>query len=213
MDSSIVAQISAPAPYAKGRRIFGAGLNDVSHAISANGKNLKTYNVWYDMLRRCYSARYQELNPTYVGCTVDPDWLRFSVFEQWMLIQDYEAKSLDKDILFPGNKVYSPTTCVFIPQSINTILGASKAARGAYPLGVCYRKDRKKYGASIHKEGSWHHLGFYDTVLEAHHAWQLSKSDAIAKASTDDLRVRIALDKRVTKLREDAASGRITETI
>lgn len=216
MDSSIVAQIlpsRTVAPQPKGRLLYGAGLNDVSHTTSANGKMLKTYNVWHNMLRRCYSAHCQATKPTYRGCSVSSEWLRFSVFEEWMLTQDYEGKSLDKDLLFPGNKLYSAVACVFVPQTLNSLLTSGNHCRGAWPLGVSYFKNTGKYAASITKEGLQHHLGLYDTPLEAHRAWQLAKADIIEAFPTDDIRVRLALDKRATQLREDAANGRITETL
>ena len=37
---------------------------------------------------------------------------------------------LDKDSLIKGNKVYSESTCVFIPQEVNSLLVKSTASRG-----------------------------------------------------------------------------------
>ena len=43
---------------------------------------------------------------------------------------------LDKDLLSKGNKVYSESTCVFIPKDINLLLTKSTASRGEHLIGV-----------------------------------------------------------------------------
>lgn len=219
MDSSIVAQISAPSSL---QRFFvssdrslvcGIGIYDALHPTRVNGRDIKTYQTWHGMLERCYSAKCQARQPSYVGCTVDVSWLHFSVFEKWMLSQNYEGRALDKDLLFPGNKVYSAETCVFVPLALNSLLVTAKATRGEYPLGVSYCKGRGKWQANVSVNGVKTSLGRHSTPLEAHRAWQLAKADIIEAFPTEDIRVRLALDKRATKLRENAANGRITETL
>lgn len=193
--------------------VWGIGLSDANHTVWANGKPTRVYNTWGHMLRRCYSARYQASHPTYIGCTVAVEWLRFSVFEEWMLTQDHEEKALDKDLLFPGNQVYSATNCVFVPQELNNLLNIRKAGRGDLPLGVSHPRDKSKFKARVKRYGYEVCLGTYDTPIEAHKQWQLAKADLLDYFPTDDLRVRVALDKRAAKLREDAANGRITTSL
>lgn len=48
----------------------------------------------------------------------------------------HEGKHLDKDILCPGNKVYSPETCVFIDHAINSFVIECNSTRGKWPIGV-----------------------------------------------------------------------------
>jgi len=36
--------------------------------------------------------------------------------------QDWEGKHLDKDILIPGNKIYSPDRCIFVSSLINLLI-------------------------------------------------------------------------------------------
>lgn len=217
MDSSILAEaIAANLSEEKNNvpLVYGLGIMDSAHPIKVNKKHIRTYQTWRDMLKRCGSAHYLIDNPTYVGCTVDACWLHFSEFERWMLSQDYAGKSLDKDLLYPGNKLYSPTTCVFIPQELNSLLNSMQNRRGTYPLGVCYVAGRKSpYKSLVSKEGKPVCLGYFSTAAQAHKAWQLAKAELIASVSTGDSRIRVALDRRAAKLKEDAANDRITESL
>jgi len=74
------------------------------------------------MLARCYSKAVHAKNPTYSNCSVHPDWLIFSVFKTWMMLQDWENNALDKDLLIPGNTLYSKDTCIFVPAEVNILL-------------------------------------------------------------------------------------------
>ena len=200
--------------HARPKLVQGVGISDLPHPVRVNGKLLKSYGVWSAMLMRCYSASYQKNNPTYVGCSVDKDWQLFSNFERWFLANYTEGCALDKDILFPGNKIYSAETCVFVPQKLNKLLLDAKAARGEYPIGVCFHKRDQKFQARVCTEAGRKHLGYFATALAAHQAWQLAKSDNITAAvETNDPRIRAAFDLRVAQLRDDRANGRITLTL
>ncbi len=74
---------------------------------------------------------------------------------------------LDKDILVPGNKIYSPQTCVFVPPKLNSIFIKQSNEEGL-PQGVRRVKDTERFSArsrDIH--GVRVHLGTYATVKEA----------------------------------------------
>lgn len=207
--STLVSEQKPYVPYNRGL-VQGVGINDHPTPIRVGGKNIKSYTVWHCMLVRCYSANYQKEKPTYVGCSVAKDWQLFSNFEKWFSSNYVEGWRLDKDILFPGNKVYSAETCVFVSPALNALLLDHGAARGTYPIGVHIRKDNLKYTALI-STGSWQRsLGCFDTPLEAHQAWQLAKAAIIEAFPTNDPRIRAALDKRAAQLRDDHAHGRIT---
>lgn len=111
--------------------------------LDENGKT-QCYKVWYSMLLRCYNKDFQNKNPTYIGCTVCEEWLNFQNFAKWYYNNIYnvnnECMHLDKDILCKGNKVYSPKTCVFVPQRINKLFTKRQNKRGNYPIGVNYHK-------------------------------------------------------------------------
>lgn len=92
---------------------------------SKNGKHKESYNVWRDMLSRCYNKREQSKKPSYIGCEVCEEWLCFETFEKWYNENYYnlenEPLNLDKDILFSNNKIYSPKTCLLVPKRINQL--------------------------------------------------------------------------------------------
>lgn len=122
-------------------RVFGVGyLGQGKHEPYTNGKSTRCYTTWQHMLRRCYSTRVLNTHPTYRNCIVCDEWLCFQNFAEWYYNNYYEIKGetmcLDKDILFKGNKIYSPKTCIFVPEKINTLFTKSDATRGEYPIGV-----------------------------------------------------------------------------
>lgn len=124
----------------KNKLVCGVGVNDYEGSVYVNGKRMESYMTWHNMLERCYSTKYQRNKPTYIGCTVSNEWLSFSNFKKFYDANYREGFELDKDILFPGNKVYSKDTCVFVPQYLNNLLTDSGRARGDLPLGVCINR-------------------------------------------------------------------------
>ena len=75
---------------------------------------------------------------------------------------------MDKDILlFVGNKTYSETTCVFVPQEINKFFNECGNARGDYPVGVHFDKASGKFRAQCAVNGKRQHLGLFNTPQEA----------------------------------------------
>ena len=112
--------------------LFGVAYVDVDYVACKT----KAYKHWSEMLRRCYSEKYQNKKPTYKGCSVCDEWLLFSHFKKWFDDNYKDEYVLDKDILVKNNKVYSPETCCFVPEGLNSLLTNRKNYRGKYPIGV-----------------------------------------------------------------------------
>ena len=171
--------------------VYGVGITGLETIRDENGELLDSYICWRDMLRRCYSAKYQEKQPTYKGCRVCDDWLYYSNFKNWYDKSYYEVENktsqLDKDILIKGNKVYSPDTCVFVPNFINLLFTKRQKSRGELPIGVCYHKASKKYqaGLSVFKNGksTFKAIGCFNTVNEAFEAYKKAKEDYIKEVA------------------------------
>jgi hypothetical protein len=167
--------------------VYGVGINDADYVIGStiDAKQVRCpfYSVWKSMLSRCYSKKYQEIFPTYTKCSVSTEWLAFSNFKSWMAGQDWKGKSLDKDILIQNNKVYSPSTCIFVSSAINSLLINRGALRGSYPLGVNLCKSRGKYVAQCSVKSKKKHLGYFDTSKEAFEAYKEFKYKIIAEVA------------------------------
>ena len=120
--------------------VYGVGVAGAKYQITVNGRNIKEYVLWKEMLRRCYSDNYKKRQPTYEGCEVSDKFKSYEYFYEWCNKQigfDNEGWHLDKDLLVKGNKVYSEDSCVFIPSEINTLLIKCTASRGEHLIGVC----------------------------------------------------------------------------
>lgn len=184
--------------------VQGVGINDADYAVEQviNGKRVPCpfYKRWKNMIQRCYSPKYQERKPTYVGCSVDPDWLTFSNFKNWMITQGWEGKQLDKDILIEGNKVYSADTCAFVTSGVNNFLLDCAKTRGSLPLGVSLHQG--KYLARCSDDGIQVKLGYYDSLEEAYVAWVAYKTKLAKQLASqqNDPRVAEALLSRFIKL-------------
>jgi hypothetical protein len=113
--------------------------------------------------------------------------------------QDWQDKSLDKDIIAPGNRLYSPETCAFVLQATNKFVTASDASRGDYPIGVNLYKPTGKYKAQCNNPFTrkQEYLGYFSTPEEAHEAWRKRKHELaqLVAAKESDILVVEALKK------------------
>lgn len=101
--------------------VCGVGVNDLGYRTHLKeelpkngGKRIrktvflcKYYKVWGNMLERCYSKKFLESRPSYIGTSVCSEWLYATEFKKWMEQQDWHGKCLDKDIVVPRSKLYS----------------------------------------------------------------------------------------------------------
>ena len=177
------------------RRTYGVGYigEGKYEAYDKNGKTTECYNTWKNMLKRCYDPKYHERRPTYKGCKVYDELLNFQNFAKWYYENYYEIEGqqmcLDKDILIKGNKIYSPDTCVFVPEKINLLFIKSDKIRGEYPIGVCYSKRDKKIIAQCrvydYKENKKKRifLGHYNTPEEAFYAYKEFKESYVKEVA------------------------------
>lgn len=164
------------------RPIFGFGINDYEGSIlNKNGEIEQFYSVWHSMIRRCYSKYHQKIGKSYIGCSVCDEWKYLSNFKKWFDQNYVEGCHLDKDILVQDNKIYSPQTCCFVPQYVNSLLTDHRAARGKYKTGVV--KCGKKYTSRVSCDGIGNYLGVFDTEQEAYDAYVDAKKKAIAKTA------------------------------
>mgnify|MGYP003453193077 CR=1 FL=1 len=188
----------------KDKLVCGVGVNDADYPICEyeNGKRVMCpyYRTWKNMLERAYSDKLKEIQPTYRGVTVCEEWHSFMRFRAWMVGQGWEGRHLDKDILLQGNKVYSPSTCVFVDRVVNNFLTDCAASRGEWPLGVYWKEQSKKFVSQCNNpfSGKREHLGYFYCPHQAHLTWKKRKHELacqLADIQTDG-RVAEALRTR-----------------
>lgn len=189
---------SVKCPY--DRSVFGVGyLGEGIYKAVENGIATEQYKVWNAMMQRCYSMKFQENHPTYIGCTVDERWHNYQVFAKWYDENFYKVGNhrthLDKDILVKGNKVYSPETCVFVPQFINGLFIKRNASRGDFPVGVRRgNKNPTKFEALVQdNKGGRLFLGTFNTPEEAFFKYKECKENVI-RTVADEFKDKIPLN-------------------
>lgn len=112
----------------------------------------------------------------------------------WMEQQDWEGKQLDKDIIVPNNKVYSPDTCVFANSRVNLLLISNGSRRGKYKQGVSLTGKKFRSDCNI-GSGKQIYIGSFPTEQEAYQAYVDYKHALIVKVAheQEDERVKNGL--------------------
>jgi len=177
--------------------VFGVGINDWVGKTEVDGKMIKEYQLWANMLQRCFDEKFKQKWPTYEGVTCSKEWLSMTKFiEDVSQMKGYGLKGwqLDKDILQKGNKLYSKDTCCFVPQEVNYLLTKSDKARGEWPIGVRFHKRDGKFVAQLKINGKKRNLGYFTTPEEAFQAYKVAKEaniKAVAEKWKDQLDERV----------------------
>lgn len=120
--------------------VCGIGYLGETITVDKNGKRLLSYEKWTAMLKRCYDEKVHERCPTYINCEVCEEWKCYANFKQWFDNNYYELENerieLDKDILSEENKIYSPDTCILIPQKINGLFKEYNRATDEHIINI-----------------------------------------------------------------------------
>lgn len=167
------------------RTIYEIGfIGEGKYKPNIEGKKTNQYKIWVSMFQRCYDEKFSEIHPTYKESIVCEDWHNFQNFAKWYDENYYgvdsERMNLDKDILLKGNKIYSPETCVIVPQKINILFVKSDSIRGKFPIGIHYEKQTNKYKAQCKiGKGKVKNLGRYDTPEAAFDVYKTFKEKYI----------------------------------
>jgi len=191
----------------KSKLVAGVGINDAPYSTilgyDKNGKQIRCpyYMRWKSLLQRCYlpsswvqtNKRGYLKNAQYEKCTVVEEWHVFSNFKSWMEKQDWEGNQLDKDILVPGNTVYGPETCMFVPPYINGMLIDQK--RGKYSQGVRFDKRANLFLISVTINGKKTSRGCWKTEQEASIEFKKFRYNQICSVadSLDNTKLKTAL--------------------
>jgi len=166
-------------------------LDEGEYKTKLNNKFTPHYRRWSNMMSRCYNVKTHIKQPSYIGCSVAPEWHSFQVFAKWYDDNYYwidgNKMCLDKDILLKGNKIYSPENCVFVPERINILFVKHDEYRGNLPIGVVLHKRTVKMNnykamvSDINNEPLY--LGVFDTINEAFLNYKIHKENVIKEVA------------------------------
>lgn len=159
-------------PTSNGVGYFGVG----DYKCDLVGGHSKVYAIWNGILRRCYNPQTEKMAGIYKGCYVAEEWHNFQNFAEWYTEKDTGGRlAVDKDLLYLGNREYSPDKCLLIPQWLNNFTLTSTKSRGTCLVGSSLIKSSGRYRSYCLLDSRQVHLGVYSTELEAHNAWKSFK--------------------------------------
>lgn len=132
---------------------IASGVGYIGYGDYSPKANPKAYKHWIHMLKRCNSEEYEHRN--YFDVSVCGEWLCFQNFAKWAEHQHGFTNAgwqLDKDILIPGNRIYHPEGCCFVPARINSLIIRSDV-EGRTPdrFGTFYFTIRNASGQKLNK--------------------------------------------------------------
>ena len=95
--------------------VYGIGVNDLGYKTQVKeeltkngGKRIwksvfrcKYYVVWKSMLARCYSEKYLESYPSYIGTSVCSEWLSATAFKNGWRSKTGVGSAQTKTLFFP----------------------------------------------------------------------------------------------------------------
>lgn len=130
-------------PTVAGVGFLGKGCYPTSYKRGGKTRHTPAYAAWHSRISLCYSNTKNSHNYRDSGVYVCKEWLCFQNFAEWFYRQVKlygKGGVVDKDLLYLGNKVYSPATCCYIPTCINTMFRKSSG---------------KSIGVRLRKNGRW----------------------------------------------------------
>ena len=152
---------------------------------------LKSGKEKYQVTCRCEALleyrgsdiRMYDDGESYIKCMECGEWKCFQNFAQWYDENKYECDGekmhIDKDILYKGNEIYSPETCIIVPKRINMLFIKRQNHRGNCCIGVSYKKQTNRYYASISIEAKPVSLGSFNSEIDAFETYKTAKEKHI----------------------------------
>lgn len=170
------------------RSVYTIGyLGEGEYKASKNRKLTRIYSTWHRMLQRCYSEKEHKRQPAYIGCKACEEWHNFQNFSDWdkenyYKIED-EIMELDKDILVKHNKIYSPETCIYVPQTINSLFTKCDRSRGESVIGTSLKDGKYQVRCNVinlkTRKFKREYLGRYTSEQEAFEVYKQFKENYI----------------------------------
>lgn len=166
--------------------VYGVGIIGTKYPRSINCRNIKEYEAWRHILRRCLDNKLKSRQPTYNGVIYCDEWLNYEKFYEWLHSQEnfnkwYEGDrwAIDKDIFVKRSKRYSPDTCCLVPQNVNCLFLKREAERGNLPIGVRANNNYFEANCANPFTGKKEYIGTYSTISTAFLAYKKYKERLI----------------------------------
>lgn len=167
---------------------FGFGKYDSNKSGRTPSYNVRVYESWQRMIRRCYDEK-EQMRPSYAAyknVKVCEEWHNFQNFALWAEGQEHkfvEGWELDKD-MFGDGRLYSPENCCLLPSKVNWFLCDTYSnKKSGLPEGVTVIRPKANlknaktgYVARCHVDGKRKYLGFFDDPETAGEAYRQAKT-------------------------------------
>lgn len=177
----------------------------------------------------CIAIHQRKGKKYYEDIEICSDWHYRSKFENWYNEQKelqpmIDTLSIEKDILVPNNRVYSPDTCIFVPDWFNLQFLERGKSRGNCPLGVsAYHKGFTSNIGDGSGGKTKKYLGYFPTAELAHIAWQQAKiiklSEALDRLKISTLmgenynKIEVAVLRKISAIEHQISNGEITSSL
>ena len=119
--------------------------------------------VWRRILYKCFDDEVKD----HLICKIDNNWLNFQVFAKWYNTNNIPSWCIDKDLKIPGNKKYSPDTCLVIPTELNSSIKDGYKSKSKLPFGINFNSKGKGLKYWINNEYNNQKSGYFDNLDEA----------------------------------------------
>lgn len=167
------------------RSIWGIGyLGEETETHFVNNKCIPSFGAWTNMIERCYAEHLRHKHLAYIGCLMDDEWHNYQNLRRWYDDNFYqvgtERMHIDKDILFKDNNLYSPYTCLIVPQRINMIFMKKPKTRDNDLPNAIWRCVNG-YSAAYNGKS----LGVFKTLKEAVYAHDYNQRIHILKVAEE----------------------------
>ena len=167
--------------------VLGVGwIGEGDYKAKVNGKMTPEYNYWFRMMRRCYQEGYKDFM-YYKDVIVCEEWHNFQNFAKWFTEiynkDTMEKWDLDKDILNPLSKEYSPLNCCIIPHEINSIFRTSKSGKNNNLRGAMFRRGRYEVYISVRNKRKY--VGSSKIEEKAHEIYKKAKKEHIKEMANE----------------------------
>ena len=135
-------------PSVHGVGYLGEGPYSAKYTRKGKLHNSPAYEVWNSKLKNCYGTTNR--SHIYTDVEFCEEWLCFQNFAKWFYeqVKIYgKGGSVDKDLLFLGNREYSPHTCVYVPPAVNSLFTGTSGNIS----GVHWCNTQQKWVAQIQR--------------------------------------------------------------